>query len=537
MMPTRRRLLLSCAAWAGAGFLSSLVASPRAFATDAGAPWADGQPFSFEALVALARRQAAQPYTAPPAPDSKQLAALNYDTSRRIRTTDAGRRWQNAESPFTLELLPVDAGADTPVEINLVEDGIVRRLPYDPAAFTLPDSDGGTALPNDLGYAGFRLRDRRTDDHEWLAFKGASYFRSPGSRDQYGLSARGLAVDTGLADQESFPAFTRFWIEKPALNDTHITIHALLDGPTVTGAYRMRCTHPGDVVMDIETRLFQRADIARLGIAPLTSMFWFSETNGRFGQDWRPEVHDSDGLVIETRDGERLWRALNNPPRPDTSLFQTPSPRGFGLLQRDRRAAHYLDPAVAFERRPDAWITPRGDWGDGQIALYEWPTNVEYSDNVNAFWIPQVAARAGRHWAFDYRLTWTTSPTFARHLARVVATRTGRIGVPGKPGYVPQNREFVIDFTGGPVNGDKPDKHVSLEIDASTGHISNPYIKTVENDGPVWRVFFGWRGPTPAAADTPVVLRCRIRRGDTALSERWVYSYYPQPLPAPARAG
>ena len=109
--------------------------------------------------------------------------------------------------------------------------------------------------------------------------------------------------------------------------------------------------------MDIEATLFMRAAVSRFGIAPLTSMYWFSETKKETAIDWRPEVHDSDGLSMWSGNGERLWRPLNNPPRIMVSAFSDNNPRGFGLCQRDRVFDHYLD-GVYYDRRPTLWVEP-----------------------------------------------------------------------------------------------------------------------------------------------------------------------------------
>lgn len=518
----RRRLLQSALACAGAAAVGGGWPG-RAQGAEAGTP------FSFAWLVVHARQVAAAPYVAP-APVAA-AARLGYAVSIATRTRPGHQLWHDRRHPFSVEFFPVDKGSPVPVAIHLVTDGRARRLAYDPDMFIYPRPGLAAELPRDLGYAGFRLHDTRRDHREWLAFKGASYFRSPGPDNQYGLSARGVTVDSGEPGPESFPDFTAFWIEQPAPGADTITIWALLDGPHLTGAYQMRCRHPGDVLMDIRARLFQRRAIDRLGIAPLTSMFWFSETNARHGADWRPEVHDSDGLAMATGAGEHLWRPLANPPRPDLSLFRDHNPRGFGLAQRDRAFDHYQDAAVSFERRPCAWVSPIGDWGPGQVALFELPTDGETHDNINVFWIPERPARAGARWGFDYRLSWTDRVPVPADLARVVATRTGAAGTPQT--YAERattDRKFVIDFNGGPAGAGPPGSDVVIDASASAGRISNPYLDLIGAQHPGWRLFVDWLGPAPAG-DVPVVLRCTLTRAGRPLTETWTYSYYPQPLP------
>jgi glucans biosynthesis protein len=506
--------------------------SPLSSALAASNPTAS-HAFSYDRLVRQAQRLAARPYVPPRPRYDELLNKLSYQAFTKIRTRPGHELWQGTKLPFAVEFFHLDDNTRLPVEINIVKHGRAHRLAYDPRTFIYPDSSLAGHLPHDLGYGGFRLHDQRSDGHEWLAFKGASYFRSPGTEDQYGLSARGIAVDTGMGGDESFPRFTRFWLYKPAPGDDAITICALLEGDHLTGAYRMRCRRPGDVIMDIESRLFQRKSIERLGVAPLTSMFWFSETNARRGDDWRPEVHDSDGLAIATGAGERIWRALDNPPRPDYSAFSDHNPRGFGLLQRDRVFDHYQDSAVSFERRPSAWIEPHGDWGKGSVGLFELSTNDEIYDNINAFWVPEKPAIAGTDWRFDYRLYWTDHPPFPPAMARVAATRTGRAGKPGNyKQQKPIARKFVIDFEGAVIAGLKPETKLSLDVSTSSGNIVNPYVIPVGTATHRWRAFFDWTGDLPAK-QAPVVLQAVLRDADhRTLSETWVYSYYPRALPA-----
>ena len=523
----RRRLLQSAAAWVG---VSSIGGMPATWAAGSAAPLSGGAVFSFERLIAHARRLAALPYVPAQPRYGKLLSQLGYQTFMGIETRKGHQLWENTDLPFSIEFFHLDNGIRVPVDIDIVRNGRARHLNYDPRMFVYPDPGMAQRIPDDLGYAGFRLHDARTDHREWLAFKGASYFRSPGTENQYGMSARGVAVNSGESGPESFPDFTRFWIERPAPGDSEITIWALLEGEHLTGAYEMRCSRPGDVIMNIRSRLFQRKAIDRLGIAPLTSMFWFSETNARRGSDWRPEVHDSDGLAIATGKGERIWRALDNPPRPDISLFADESPAGFGLLQRDRNFDHYQDSGVSFERRPSTWVEPAGDWGAGHVALFELPTDDEIYDNINAFWVPDRPATADARWAFDYKLLWTDRAPFPDDLGHVRATRTGHAGDPRTyKDRTPIDRKFVIDFTGGPISGE-PGKDIRIDASASLGKIDNPYLVAIGSNEPGWRVFIDWLGDMPPDQQA-VVLRCRLMRGDTPLTETWVYSYYPRPLP------
>ena len=167
------------------------------------------------------------------------------------------------------------------------------------------------------------------------------------------------------ARAEEFPRFTDFWLERPAPDARQLTILALLDSSRATGAYQFDIAPGSQTVTRVRARIFLRAGakpITTLGIAPLTSMFYFGENQPRSG-DFRPEVHDSDGLMVETGNGEWLWRPLQNPARPTATAFSTNSVRGFGLMQRDRSFTSYEDVESRYDRRPSAWVKPAGRLG------------------------------------------------------------------------------------------------------------------------------------------------------------------------------
>jgi glucans biosynthesis protein len=353
---------------------------------------------------------------------------------------------------------------------------------------------------------------------DWVAFLGASYFRSAGALDQYGLSARGIAIDTATPRPEEFPRFTKFWLEPGA--DGVQTVYALLDGPSITGAYRM-ILHKGEaVVMDITKMLFAREEIGRLGVAPLTSMFWYSEISRPQNVDWRPEIHDSDGLAIWTGEGERIWRPLNNPREVQTSSFMDTNPRGFGLLQRDRDFENYQDDGVFYERRPSVWVEPQGDWGAGAVQLVEIPTEDEIHDNIAAYWVPEGAVTAGRRLTYSYRLHWVAEEPYPA-AGRVVATRLGEGGRPGQP-RPPHSYKFVIDFAGGRLAELDREQKVEPVVETSRGEIIRPYtLPPVGTDR--WRAFFDIH----VKGQEAVELRCYLRLGDEALTETWLYRFFP----------
>jgi glucans biosynthesis protein len=302
-----------------------------------------------------------------------------------------------------------------------------------------------------------------------------------------------------------------------------VTVYTLLDGPSITGAYKFDATKDGAVVMNVHCELFCRANIARLGVAPLTSMYWYGENERPKAADWRPEIHDSDGLALWTGKGERIWRPLINPPQVQTNDFQDSAPKGFGLMQRDRDFANYQDDGAFYNKRPGIWVEPKGDWGAGAVELVEIPTQDEIQDNIVAYWRPARELRKGDSLSFDYRLYWQNSePAYPDALAKVVATRLGRGGIPGQNPWPRDAHKFVVDFSGGALNQMAQRYDIKAMATASRGGIENPYVlKVVGTDR--WRAVFDLK----LEGSQPADLRLFLRLGDKTLSETWLYQYFP----------
>lgn len=520
----RRRFfhLIGAAAAAGLvpGGLSAALASTGKPAAAA------GEAFSFDSVAELARDLATRPHPHRKASAglAKALAKIDYDAYQKIRFNTDRALWDDQVGVAPVALFHQHAGTPVPVRIDVVENGLARELKYDPSVFTYTGDLKADDLPDDAGWAGFRVLHAGDHSRDWLAFMGASYFRTSGPEDQYGLSARGLAIDTALPNgQEEFPEFTRFWLQPQ--DDGGIVIHALMESPSLTGAVRIDCATPNAeaIVMDVSVRLFLRKEVRRLGVAPLTSMFWYSETNRHEASDWRPEVHDNDGLAVWTGAGERIWRPLDNPPTVRTSSFVDNNTRGFGLMQRDRDFANYEDDGVFYDRRPAVWIEPKGDWGEGNVQLVEIPTDDEIYDNIVAYWTTDKPVPAGSTPSFEYRLHWMKAPVFGdQPVGHVIATRLGRAGVPGQPrpeGGV----KYAIDFTGGELARYTSEQGLVLpEVEGSNARIDNPYaIRVVGTDN--WRLIFDLY----PEGDKPVDMRAFLRTKDGALTETWVFSHRP----------
>ncbi|HYZ25554.1 MAG TPA: glucan biosynthesis protein, partial [Geminicoccaceae bacterium] len=364
------------------------------------------QPFDFEWLKREAQLLAERPYEGPVIRHADILETIDYDTFQQIRFKPERALWAEGGAPFPVQFFHLGRYSKAPVGLYEVADGEAREIFYGTDYFTFGETGLDERLPGDLGFAGFRVMDGHGLATDWLAYQGASYFRTSGALNQYGLSARGLAIDTAMPRPEEFPRFTDFWLERTPEDSARIVIYALMDSPSVAGAYRFDWQNDGGQVADIQAELFCRDQITRMGIAPLTSMFWFAESNRHLATDWRPEVHDTDGLAIWTGAGERIWRPLNNPRSVHTSSFVDDNPKGFGLLQRDRAFHNYEDDGVFYDRRPSVWIEPQGGWGRGAVQLVEIPTDDEIHDNVVAMWVPAEPVRAGQALELRYRMHW-----------------------------------------------------------------------------------------------------------------------------------
>ncbi|CAN5172207.1 glucan biosynthesis protein D [soil metagenome] len=501
-MLTRRDSLIAMAVAA--------VASGRTFAA---LPTTGGTPFSWDILKTMALRVGDRPWRAPEPVAGAKL--IGFDDVGRIDYRADKALWAGT-GDTEARFFPLQVTAPIPVDINVVENGIARPFAFSPDLFAVKSDAGGAKPVLAPGFAGFRLMNGG-DAGDWLAFQGASYFRSAGALNQYGLSARGLAINTGIDGREEFPIFTRFWLERGP--GALMTIYALMEGRSVTGAYRFVTRKaPAGPVQDVSMAIHLRADVARLGIAPLTSMFWYGEGNRSAAIDWRPEVHDSDGLAMLTGTAERIWRPLDNPSRPTINSFADKTPRGFGLLQRDRSFANYQDDGAFYEKRPNLWVAPKGDWRAGSVVLYEIPTRKETEDNVVAFWTPEAPAKKGDSYSFDYQLGWTATDPVPRPLARVMNCWTGTAGPPGHP-PIDGARRLVADFVGDNLAGLTRDSGVEAGVTANIGTILATHAYPVVGVPSCWRVIVDLALDRRNASS----LRIFLKHGSDALSETLLY--------------
>jgi periplasmic glucans biosynthesis protein len=478
--------------------------------------------FSFDLLVGWAEALGRTPFQPVKAPGGDLLDRLGYDEQRKIKFNPGLAIWADGGGPFPIELFHLGRYFRKPVCIFLVSGGgYAREVLYSPDFFTYGDNSLAKSIPQDAGFAGFRVL-TGSGEADWLSYLGASYFRSPGETRQYGLSARGLAINVAMPAPEEFPHFTKFWLE-PLAGERSLAVSALLDSPSIAGAFRMEAVRRQGAFMSVQAHLFPRVDIERVGLAPLTSMFWHGKHNRGGVIDWRPEVHDSNGLALWTGQGERIWRPLNNPSAVQTSSFYDVNPKGFGLLQRERRFDRYQDDGVFYEQRPSLWVEPANDWGEGAVQLVELPTNDEVHDNIVAYWTPKKPYRAGGHYHISYNLHWRTNEPYPAPVANVVATRIGKAGLQGGErtnGAI----KYVVDFSGGKLNHLSKRGEVEVVVTAASGMLEHATTYRVIGTD-VWRAIFDFTSSSP----NPTDIRLYLRKGEEALTETWLFQHLPVP--------
>jgi len=475
------------------------------------------KPYAFEAAAvrATARDLALKPYKAPDNKLPDALKDLTYDRYRMIRFQADHALWRGEGLPFQLQFFHRGFYYTNRVDIYEVNDGMAVPIAYAPDMFSFGDQ-GAPDIKENLGFAGFRIHGpiNRPDYFDEIGvFLGASYFRAVAKGQSYGLSSRGLSIKTADPTGEEFPNFRTFWIERPAKGANSIVVHALLDSESAAGAYRFTIRPGETTTYDVEVTLYPRVQIDQPGLATLTSMYFFGANDRGGVDDFRPEVHDSDGLAIQNGRGEQLWRPLSNQADLQVSGFVYNSPRGFGLMQRERAFARYEDLEARYERRPSAWIEPIGDWGEGEVRLVEIPTTTEINDNIVAFWRPRNPTRAKGEYQYTYRIHWGARIPKPQPLAQVVATRIGS--------GADETRQIVIDFAGENLKGIDP-AGIKANVTADKGALKNIVVhQNPEIAGT--RVSF----QLAAGSEKAVELRAQLVRGDDPLSEVWLYRWTP----------
>ncbi len=483
--------------------------------------------FTFDRLTDMAKALSGEEYQPADAlPDI--VKNLTYDQWRSIRQRPEKVYWKGDRRPFNLQFFHPGFVYDRSVRINIISSGKVHPLAIERDWFDYSGLAEAPQIPRQLGAAGFRIHypiKSKTYLDEFLVFLGGSYLRAVGKNDKYGLSARGLAIDTARQEGEEFPWFREFWIEEPKANARTMTIYALLDSPSVAGVYRFVATPGLETVIDVSCRLFFRQQVQKVGIAPLTSMYFFGENDRRPGvNDFRPEVHDSDGLQILFGSGEWLWRPLHNPKFLQVNSFATAEIKGFGLLQRDRDYRNYEDLEAGYHERPGLWIEPLSAWGGGRVELVQIPTRDEIHDNIVAYWVPEQAVAAGERRDFSYRMRWGSGAAYQPPGAHVAATRMSVLD----GGLV---RKLVIDFDGERLRKLPEQTRLSANISNSEGATVRNVTVQKNPVNHSWRLSFELLIEPVSALEKvlpdtgrPIEVRAFLNHATDVVSETWSYS-------------
>jgi periplasmic glucans biosynthesis protein len=512
--------------------LSAQVVADPASAVPIAAPAATdiAQPDLFDAIASRAKLLAKRDYKAIEAHIPPALANMDYDQYRSIRFRPEASLWHN-ESLFEVQLFHAGFLYREPVVLHMATEGSDDTLQFKQEFFNYdgPAAPLAGVAPSNIGFAGFRIHyPLNSNDYkdEFVVFQGASYFRMVGPGLAYGLSARGLAIDTAESSGEEFPVFREFWMVKPEPAATHMVMYALLDSPSVTGAYRFEIMPGAPTEMDVEARIFARKDIKKLGVAPLTSMYLFGENHTRYVDDFRPEVHDSDGLLMAASNSEWIWRPISNHKQLRVSSLSDINPRGFGLLQRDRDFNNYLDMEANYERRPSMWVIPEGNWGKGRAELVEIPSDSEANDNIVAYWVPDEPMKAGNSRTYKYRLRSFDDHVAEQQGARVIRTRIGWGANPAQANPPPRSkRKFIVDFRGGELENFSADAPLVAEMQKNSGTVSELSVRQLP-DKRTWRASF----KLEPDGDKPSDMRLFIKLRDQRLSEVWSYVWYPDAI-------
>ncbi|TAG27328.1 MAG: glucans biosynthesis protein [Verrucomicrobia bacterium] len=483
---------------------------------------------TFDYVAKLAERRANAEFKEPDRELPRRLAEIDYDQMRAIRFLPEQALWRKESLPFHLHLFHRTRFHREAITIREFSPTHVQTVPFIREFFDYGRLENLGALRSSLGYSGFRLHyplNRPEVFDEAIVFHGASYFRALGAGQVYGLSARGLAINSAIHQvPEEFPVFTDFWVGKPSAGANQMRIYGLLDSRSVAGAYEFLLRPGRPTMVTVRARLFPRAAMETVGIAPLTSMFWFGKNADRPQGDPRPQVHDSDGLIVHGERGARLWRPLQNPRFLLNTDIRVENLTRFGLLQREREISAYEDFEALYHRRPSLWIEPIGDWGAGRVRLAELPTRDEYGDNVVAYWIPDKNPAPGQGFDFSYKMVWSLEEPGGTALARVDSTRIGHLPGGGR------GQLFWIDFTGGSIGQFAPPSlspEIVLGAGAQLRH--QTLIRHPGNGG--WRVALQVEAVNPPPPEgeelKPIELRVRLRDGYNPVSETWVYTWLP----------
>ncbi len=477
----------------------------------------------FEEIKSQARELATKPYADHRKKLPKWLRDMNYDGMRNIRFNHDMAIWRRERLPFQIHFFHPGCIQNDQIKIHLVDGDNDQVLPFDQQMFRYDNGVESEYLGPETMFSGFRIHyplNRPEYLDELIVFQGATYFRALAKGLNYGISSRTIAVNTAGEQPEEFPLFRDIWIFRPDRSDHSITVMGLFDGPSLSGAAEFIVTPELVTYVDVRVSIFSRdKEVKNYGISPLTSMFWFGGNSQYKWGDFRPEVHDSDGLLIHKNQDRWVWRPLTNDGRLKKSFFQCAAMKGFGLLQRNRNFFDYKDIEAKYDNRPSVWVESSGNWQDGFVELIEIPTHTEYNDNIVAFWKPSSPLPPNSNIEFKYRQTWFGDEKVIPPHGKVVSTALSN----PPPGLPPLSKRFIVEFTWPDMDADVKSGQIKDTVTASNGTISNKtgIYNSYEKR---WRLFFDVTAEKP---NEPVELVAYLSKDDKVLTEYWTYQWYP----------
>ncbi|HJO95264.1 MAG TPA: glucan biosynthesis protein [Victivallales bacterium] len=503
--------------------------SSKSFST----PKACQNNFTYKNVVKIAENLSKKPFKPRVSNLPESVKNLTYSQYNMINFKQKNGLWTKDKLPFMINFFPLGTKLYTvPVELNEIINGKATKIPYDQNNFTYygPVVFAQKAMPIDAGYAGFQIvHNDSAGSPEFAVFLGNSYFRILSKGSSYGLSARGIAINTGLEGvSEEFPAFTKYWLKKPAKDDKCLIIYAILEGKSITGAYHFTLTPGETAVVKIKSTLYLRNKVELLGLSPLTSMYWFDEYTNYHFNDYRPQVHNSEGLIISKNKGsDIIWKPLVNYPKHkmNNNDTKTITPDYYGLIQRTRGYNNYMDPLVRYHLNPSAWIIPNNDWKSGTVRLFQLQTTNEWLDNINTFWMPDNYPEIGKPYNFDYTIFFSLKEPNEK-LAYVKFTNSGLKELSSQMEKLGnQDSVFVLSYAGNEIK--KTNIKVKLEVSDGVNIVQHPEAKYI-SDNNTLRVLFILKANQLSYSDNPYILKCTLFKDNKQISETWYYQWYPR---------
>jgi glucans biosynthesis protein len=468
-------------------------------------------PFTPDTVLGAAVQLASQPFKAPEAPLPSLFSSLNFEQYASIRRVPGTAIWADDKIGFSLEPLHRGFVYTTPVAINIVENGLSQKVVYDPADFDFGKLQAPAAM-GDLGFSGLRILKASDEGFQDAAiFQGASFYRSRARGQNFGVTARGLAIRTGDDPGEEFPLFREFWVEKPTPASGALTMYALLDSASVTGVFRFTIRPNETTIIDTEMTLIARVATDKLGVGAMAAAYLFSGLDHRRTNDWRAAVYEATGLQVLSGKGEWLWRPVSNRETLQVSAFADVNPRGFGLLQRSRSFEAFYDDEGRWELRPTLWIEPIGDWGEGDLRLLEIPTASENNANILAQWRPKAGFAAGTTQSLAYRQFWCWTPPSRPPLATCVSSRSGKMGA---------YQRFAVEMAGDAFADAQKAASATADIHANPGKIVWSRLYPYNYRRSVRVVF-----DLDPGSETYSEVRLTLNLDNQAASETWLYRW------------